>query len=117
MSVSALTDWLGSGGRPIPAALAQHRADVCLICVENKEPLWWERVIKHPVAVTIRKTLAIKASMDLKVNGEIELGICRVCGCCIPLKVHTPIEHILAHESHAKPYPDNCWIHNERPAK
>ena len=113
MSLSALTEWLGEGGKPVPPALAQSRAEICLMCVENKEPLWWEKFSTNPIAKAIQKLLSIKSSFDLRVNGEIDLGICRKCGCALPLQVHAPIDHIKNHTPDLSDYPQYCWKRTE----
>lgn len=112
--VSLLHDWLGTGAVPVEHKLAEHRADICRTCTENVEPRWWERV-KVQVADIIKAELNIKNSMNVTVSGEDELHMCKICGCCIPLKVHTPITHIKEHTppNTMKMFPVWCWIKKE----
>lgn len=117
---AVLIDWLGEGGTPVSAELANHRSFACLNadnldrCPENRGVRWWERA-KDTIATVIRHQLAIKHHMDLHVVRETELQMCRACGCCIRLKVWTPIEHIKAHTppETLKKFPSHCWILRE----
>lgn len=108
-------EWFGDGGQPVQLSLAMHRAEVCMLCVENRAPGWWDKHFKDPIAQTIREHLAAKNQVGLSVPQEDRLHMCRACGCCLKLKVHVPIKHIKAHfkpENHHK-YPAFCWIINE----
>ena len=116
-----LVDWLGNGGKPVAHELAEKRAAVCTAlrysdkaCPFNVEPRWWER-FKMKVAEVIKDQLAIKNKMGVWVSVESELNMCKACGCCLPLKVHVPIEHIRDHtrpETFQK-FPSWCWITKE----
>lgn len=105
-----LFDWVGSGN-PVHAMVSEARAKICEPCSENREPSWWEKHIKEPIAQWIRAELELKNNLNISVPNEQSLGICRVCGCCNALAVHVPIAHIKAHttkEMLAK-FPDKCW--------
>ena len=115
-----LADWLGSGGETVSQIHAEHRADACVHgnggqpCPLNKEPGWWDRV-KSAIASTIRRQLELKQQLNLHVSSEDGLAMCAACGCCLKLKVWTPIEHIKAHtppENIAKT-PGYCWMRIE----
>lgn len=113
-SMPLLLDWLGHGGESVPNEKAEERAKVCRKCKNNIEPLWWERY-KIPVAEMIRKELELKRKTGIRVGDESKLHMCSACGCCIPLKIHVPLEHI---EAHTTPqtmvrFPDSCWIAQE----
>lgn len=106
-----LRDWLGEGGVPVDRRIAEHRAEICRQCPQNRHPLWWE-ISKQAIAETMRMTLEVKNGKLIYVDDESDLHMCRVCGCCLPLKVHVPLKHILDNtnpEMLAK-FPDNCWI-------
>lgn len=111
-----LADWLGDGGFHVEQAEADIRASACYKgyfgkpCPNNKEPNWWEK-FKTSIAMTIRKQLSLKSRLKLKAHREDEIHMCSICGCCLKLKVWTPIEHIKKHTSAEmlQRYPFFCW--------
>lgn len=113
-------DWLGKDAVTVSRSLAEQRSVACTMgdngkrCHLNVEPGWWDR-IKNMIAETIRRQLAIKNKMELKVTREDELFMCRGCGCCLKLKVWVPLEHIKSHTSakQLKSMPSWCWIRME----
>lgn len=109
-----LADWLGSGN-PVHPMVSEARAAICGKCVENREPNWWDKHIKEPVAHWIRSELELKRHMGISVPNEESLGICRVCGCCNALAVHVPIVHIKDHTTKEmlSKFPDACWKKKE----
>ncbi len=107
-----LNDWLGEGADPVPQEVSNARAAVCVTCPENVEPKWWDRVTGD-LAAWMRKTLAIKNDIGYSAAREDDLHMCKKCGCCLPLKVHVPIEHIKAHTTDFSEYPDFCWQRKE----
>jgi len=118
--LALLKDWLGDGGIPVPTTQAEQRAWACTkgdegrMCHENVEPGWWNKV-KSSIANTIKMQLEMKHHLKLGSPIDQSLGMCRVCGCCLRLKRHTPIEHINNHttpEQLAK-YSVWCWIKKE----
>lgn len=113
--MNTLFEWLGDGGNPVTQDLAEKRSSVCVECPENVEPKWWERMVKDPVAGAIRLTIRLKTDSGLSVSNEDGLHMCRVCGCCNPLKVFVPIEHIRDHttENELWKFPGHCWIRKE----
>ena len=115
-TASILTDWLGEGGKPVHPGLAETRSHTCEICPQNRDPRWWEAATDL-AAESMRAYLEHKNSLYYTVTNEADLGMCRVCGCCLPLKIHVPLKHIL---ENTKPetigkFPDNCWIKTETP--
>jgi hypothetical protein len=108
--VSTLLSWLGAGGKPVAHDLAVARARICEACPHNVEPRWWETA-KDTVAETIRIWLEEKNKLDLRVPNEDALGMCKTCGCCNRLLVHTPFDHIRKNMTgqEAAKYPDTCW--------
>lgn len=115
MSLQVLTEWLGQGGTPASRPLAENRAKICEMCVENRQPNWWQEMTTDPIAGWIRKALEVKQGMDLHLPNEEDLGMCRVCGCCTRLKVWTPLEHIFHHTppGELEKYPPHCWYPQE----
>ncbi len=106
--MSTLTDWLGSGGHPVTAELAQNRADICLKCPENKP----DSALTEAVGDAIKNVLALKNKMNLRVNGEKRLHQCAICTCALRLKIWTPIEVIRKHmdAGEIQRYPAEwCW--------
>jgi len=110
MSLDILVEMFGPTAKPVEHFKAEQRGSVCEICPKNKAPLWWEKLLKDPIAETIRRLLEFKNHMDLRVSMEESLQMCEVCGCCTRLKIHVPISHIVAHMKPEDHYPDNCWI-------
>jgi len=106
-----LRDWLGEGGKPVPLNVSEKRASICSICPKNQHPKWWEKTAEA-AAETMRIFLAHKNSIDLKTPYDEDLGMCVVCKCCLPLKVHTPLEHVLSHTSEEvmNALPEHCWV-------
>lgn len=118
--MAVLVDWLGEGGSPVDPMVAAFRAQRCLIgnngqpCPKNAELNWWDRV-KHQIADWIKAELELKARMALHLAEDGKLGMCRVCGCCLQLKVWTPAKHIREHTTPEKlaEFPEYCWIKRE----
>lgn len=110
--MNVLLEWLGSGGKPVPKEQAEKRSVYCLTCPKNVAPLWWEKMTKDPIAQAMKTQLELKHSMDMSVSNEDKLGICRVCGCCLPLKVFVSLKHIQEHtpDDVMKSFPAWCWI-------
>jgi hypothetical protein len=114
VGIAILREWLGAAGVPVPIEDATRRSRVCLQCPENQVPRWWESA-KGKVARAIRRHLEIKNRIEMRVEEEEQLGICLVCRCCLPLKIHVPIRHV---EAHTDPdawdkFPSFCWIRHE----
>lgn len=113
---SVLIAWLGEGGAPVSQELAEARASVCKKgyygekCPSNVEPNWWGRV-KHAAAETIKTHLQAKNGLKLVTSNESELGMCKTCGCCLPLKVWVPVQHVKEHMSPEmkESLPPWCW--------
>lgn len=118
--LALLKDWLGDGTEPVSQARADHRANACLHgdggnpCPHNCEPNWWGRV-KSSIANTIQMQLEMKHHLRLHVASEDACFMCRICGCALPLKVWTPIEHIKQHTTpdQLEKYPAWCWQKQE----
>jgi len=110
-----LSDWLGKGARVVDQKTADDRASICVTCPENRGELWWERMLKDPIADMMRKQLELKNHMALRVSVEDKIHVCAACGCLTRLKVWADIQHIKDHtppETMEKFVP-NCWIRKE----
>jgi hypothetical protein len=114
VGVEILADWLGGGCKPVAQELADKRAAVCATCPLNVAPLWWEKSVEV-AAMEMKRQLAARREMGLSVSVEKDLHMCRACGCCLPLKVHVPIEHIRPHTSleQKTKFPSHCWLTHE----
>lgn len=115
-----LKDWLGDGGIPVSSRLAEQRANACVFgnggthCPKNVEPNWWDRH-KNRIALAIREQLAVKHQLGMFVSKESEIGMCRQCGCCLKLKVWTPIGYVKEHltDDEVETLPSFCWMKTE----
>lgn len=116
-----LKDWWGSTLSPVAQRQADHRSLSCVIgnngekCPRNKEPRWWERHAKHPVAQAIKSQMEIKHKMKMETPLDDKLDLCSACGCELTTKIWVNIEHIKAHTSDEtiSKMPDFCWIIKE----
>lgn len=121
--VALLKDWLGSDGAMVPMEQAESRSVACthghsgMKCPFNVAPGWWNLIeqAKNEIAQTIRAQLELKKHLSLRVENDDSMHMCHVCGCCMKLKVFTPIEHIKAHTTPVQMalYPSWCWIRKE----
>lgn len=100
--------WLGEGGQPVPQALANARASICLSCPKNQpHPLW--EMLTAPEAARLRRTLSLKANLKLAVPGEDGLRVCDVCKCRTDLLIWCPPERIAETLDDVSEYPPECW--------
>lgn len=113
--IGVLVDWLGSGGNAVAHELAEQRAQCCVDCSMNA-PGEWHNFFTGPAVAKIRNQLTMKNDMQLSTSQDEKLKVCKACWCVLSLKVHTPIEHVLAHlkSSMEAEMPARCWILNER---
>jgi len=109
--VGVLIDWLGNGGKPVDQAVAEHRANVCATCPKN-DGGDWKSFFTGKIADKIRKQLEIKNDLSLRTAQDDKLTVCSACDCPLPLKVFTPLAHVLAHtdDELKKRLADCCWI-------
>jgi hypothetical protein len=103
-----IRDWWGDGLHPIDKEDAKARAKICLKCPMNTRK--WSFV--NQVALAIKKTMAIKNHLGLRVTGEKQLGTCAVCGCALRLKIWTDRKYLCDDLTPAQmsAYPDYCWM-------
>jgi hypothetical protein len=118
--LTVLKEWLGDGGVPVSREQAEFRSTSCTTgcfgepCPLNIEPNWWGRV-KHKVADAIKEHLEVKNGIGLAVDKESELHMCKVCGCCLPLLVWVPTDHLAKRMTPQEllNYPHFCWKRKE----
>lgn len=114
--VAILRDWWGDGLHHVRQEIADHRAKTCVagdngnVCSHNRAPEWWEHH-KSAIADAIKSQLEVKARLKLSTPFDASLAMCDKCGCCMKVKVWTPIEHIAAHASlhQVAKLPSFCW--------
>jgi len=103
--------WVGTDGAVVDQDAAQRRADTCLKCPCR---------IPTPAALgfaadSIKSILELKNHLQLRVNGEEEVGSCKICDCVNRLKVWMPIEQVrkdLDDDEFAR-LDLKCWIRSE----
>jgi len=113
---AVITAWFGAGGRPVSQDTANTRALACLhgdkvmVCSFLGHPYWWEST-KGAIASAIKEQLEAKGNLKLETALDQNPSMCRKCGCCLPLKVWTPIEHIKSQttEEQVQGFPAFCW--------
>ncbi len=110
-----LDDWLGAGGQPVPQSHADARAAKCVVCPLNVAPGWWHLHFVDKIAKAIRRHLEVKNSIGLDTPHDLNLSMCKVCGCCNRLAVWVPIKHIALHTDDEKlnKFPEPCWKKHE----
>jgi hypothetical protein len=109
--VGVLLDWIGPTAKAVPAELSERRAAICVSCPMNGKGGVLD-FFTAEAAKTIHTQLQMRTELELKTSIDEQLGICQACSCWLPLKVHVPIEFILAHTSdevRTKLDP-RCWV-------
>lgn len=112
--LGVLLGWLGDGGKAVPPETSWRRAGVCVGCPRN-EPGDWESFFTGLAAEKIRQQLGVRNEMNLSTPLDDKLNICTACLCCLKLKVHTPLAHVvkkLKPEMRAE-LDGRCWILDE----
>lgn len=116
-----LNDWLGAGGVPVAAELANARAAQCAACPKNdkNQPETysgdWTKYFTKPAADFIRKMLEKRLVMKLSTPSDDKIDVCMGCLCPLVLKVHTPLKHIVERMPDfvkAELAPE-CWVLKE----
>lgn len=111
VGAETLVAWDDEGAPTVPAEVAAHRAQICVLCPRNGKG-GIESYFTVPVANKIRSELERKRSMKLETPFDDKLGVCEACSCPLPLKVWMPLPNILkkiSAEQKAELHPD-CWI-------
>ena len=109
-----LTDWLGSGKKPVKKEQAESRAQTCTGCPMNK-PGDWKAIFTNPASAAIRKMLSMKHDLKLETSVDDKLEICEACLCPLRLKVWCDISLIRSHTSQDQlaQFHEGCWIKKE----
>lgn len=113
----------GFGEAPPAQEVAQARADVCRFSGRDNEGKpcgcphnhlgGWNFTAKMAAAIHVQRER--KLQLRLRVEGEEQLGMCKLCGCFLPLKVFWSEEGIYSHTSDqdfakfAAAWPQ-CWM-------
>lgn len=95
---AVLTDWLGSGGKPVAAEVAIARAAVCQPCPANSKGDW-RALVTGPAADVVKRYLATKHRMNLSTPADADLKVCQACKCHTELKVWVPMEYVKENQS------------------
>lgn len=119
--VRVLIDWVGSGGKPVGIKLATERALTCARGVRGgrcplNRPAKWTEWAKDKIAASIKAQLELKNQMRMHTPFDAEIETCDACLCWLPLKVHTPLNAILDHQSEEtrSRLDSGCWILREQ---
>ena len=91
--IKVISEWLGSGLRPVDQSLAEKRGSRCVECPMNVDPNWIQK-LDEVTATYIKKLIEIKNDMKLETKYDNQLNSCSICDCPMKLKVHVPISHI-----------------------
>lgn len=109
---STLAAWIGDGAVPVAEFIANHRADICAACPNNRPAADFADRLTTSIAESIRGQTIVKNALDLRTSTEDRLGMCDVCGCPLRLKVWVPMVHILGNTTAEEmaSFPEHCWI-------
>lgn len=110
----------GFGVAPPPQEVAQARSDVCTGRLSGV-PCPYNHTGGFSLTATASQIIHAqrqrKLELKLAVDGEESLGICKLCGCYLKLKVFFDADTIRNHttdEAFAK-FPSFCWIKHLKP--
>jgi hypothetical protein len=107
----SLLSWLSSKEEAVPIEEANRRAVICVGCPNNKREAF-ASFFTMPVSSAITAAIQMKNGWNLTTDHDENLGVCGVCLCPLPLKVHMPIDIIRKETPGAvmAELPDFCWI-------
>jgi len=113
--IKTLLDWGDDGFIPVAQEEAQARGDICTgrlsgnPCPHNqRRDIDFNSIVGKIVKAHIER----KNGMNLSIENEPGLGVCMVCRCHLPLKIHTPMDTLLGcmdSETLSK-FPAFCWM-------
>lgn len=115
-------EWVGAGLKPVPHELAEKRSNVCANCPMNQDPNWLQRV-DAAIASQIKSLVEVKNDLKLFTTNDAKLYTCSPCDCYLPLKVHSPINHIVENtsaevmaklEAVKTNTGEKCWVISEK---
>jgi hypothetical protein len=109
--IKLVMDWLGSGLKPVPAELSEKRAAICAVCPMNAAPSLLQK-LEGMAVENVKLLIEVKNDMTLRTSFDAKLLTCQACDCKNELKVHAPLEHILANTSEEVKgkLHESCWI-------
>lgn len=109
-----LISWIKSGAEAVSPEQSNSRASVCAGCPENKSTSFGS-IFTVPVSRAIHAELQKRSEWGLKTDHDEKLGVCDVCVCPLPLKVHVPRELIMKRleKQVFDELPAHCWIKKE----
>lgn len=108
----------GFGKQPPPQESAQARADICsgrlsgTPCPNNHKGSF---SLTAQASAIIHAQRQRKLELKLAVEGEESIGVCRICGCYLPLKVWFDTATIYEYTTDytLEKFPSFCWIKQE----
>lgn len=108
----------GFGDSPPSQEVAQSRANACLHGEEGNPCRFNHRggfSLTALASSIIHAQRQKKLELNLRVEGEENLGVCRVCSCYMPLKVWLSTKILFDHtdDSAIQRFPDWCQIKKE----
>ena len=112
----------GFGKTPPSKEVAQARADVCLHSGKDGKPCDFNHLGGWSITTEASRILQAqrekKHQLNLRVDGEEGLGVCRICKCFLPLKVFYDWESIYSHTTDEmfnqfKNQWPSCWMVKE----
>jgi len=111
---SVVLEWLGKGAKTVPQELAEKRAATCVACPMNQEGEWFTKAPAELIKKSVEawKTLTGNTEFKFENSQGDKLKSCNVCRCLLPMKIWTPLEHIIAKTSDEimGEFPNSCWI-------
>lgn len=110
----ALVEWIGSGAEAVSKVTSNQRAETCSKCPFNGRG-GLERFFTLPVSNAIRAAYNQLRDWRLSTSFDDKLGVCEICSCPLPLKVHVPLNLIKKRipEATFAALPDHCWMKRE----
>lgn len=106
-----LVEWIGSGAEAVPTELSNKRAEICAGCPKNgvADLTSW---FTMPVSQAIRAAINLRKEWKLSTPFDEKLGVCDACACPLHLKVHMPIDRIMARlsDESKRELDARCWI-------
>lgn len=112
--INLMAQWFGAGMKPVANELAENRASICVDCPKNRKGDLWQR-LDAIAARELRNLIEKKNQMALKTSYDDKLQTCIACDCWLPLKVWTPLQHILNNTAPevTSQLDHRCWILHE----
>jgi len=111
VGASTIVEWIASGAEAVPQELANKRAEICTTCPMNDTGDWTRLFTVHAQNAIM---FALNQRRDWKLSTPFDdrLHVCSACSCPLKLKVHMPLERILAKlpKQSFGSLAEFCWI-------